>query len=60
MEESEGDAGDGTVPEEAAPLGATSSRNSLSDWAREGHAGQVFTSAEAIARREQELEELRR
>eukprot|EP00969_Alexandrium_andersonii_P118666 5247363-Alexandrium_andersonii.AAC.1 len=40
MEESEGDAGDGTVPEEAAPLGAMSSRNSLSDWVREGHAGQ--------------------
>eukprot|EP00969_Alexandrium_andersonii_P346321 15309807-Alexandrium_andersonii.AAC.1 len=60
MEESEGDAGDGAVPDEAAPLGAMSSRNSLRDWVREGHTGQVFTADEAIARRGQELEELRR
>eukprot|EP00969_Alexandrium_andersonii_P227793 10060562-Alexandrium_andersonii.AAC.1 len=59
-EESEGDACEGTVPEEAAPLGAMSSRNSLRDWVREGHTGQVFTSDEAIARRGQELGELRR
>eukprot|EP00969_Alexandrium_andersonii_P196217 8668768-Alexandrium_andersonii.AAC.1 len=37
-----------------------SSRNSLSDWAREGHDGQIFASPETVARREQELEELRR
>eukprot|EP00969_Alexandrium_andersonii_P074852 3301615-Alexandrium_andersonii.AAC.1 len=37
-----------------------SSRNSLGDWVREGRTGQVFTSPEEIARRGQELEELRR
>eukprot|EP00969_Alexandrium_andersonii_P072372 3192991-Alexandrium_andersonii.AAC.1 len=49
----------GTVPEDAAPLGAMSSRNDISDWLREGHGGRIFASPEEIARREQRLAELR-
>eukprot|EP00969_Alexandrium_andersonii_P027651 1206858-Alexandrium_andersonii.AAC.1 len=56
----EGDADMSTVPESSAPLGATPSRNDLSDWLREGHDGRIFTSPEEIARREQRLAELRR